>query len=128
MDHAHSLGLMQEEFRTEYRKALGNARETGRHLAVTTIYRPRFHLDPASGLTGLPEDILTTLNPLLSVFNDVIQEESACVGADVLDLRRICYKDEHFANPIEPSELGGRCIAEDLCTWLKRLPVDDLSD
>lgn len=120
-DHAHLLGLMQDEFRSEYREALRSACAVGRHILVATIYRPRFHLDPTSAPFDSFENIQMTLDPLLSVFNDVVQEEARRVRASVLDLRLICDRDEHFANPIEPSELGGRQIAENVGQWLRGL-------
>ncbi len=102
---ALTLAEIQAAFREEYRAAAGLAAGKCGRLVVATIYRPRFHLD------GYPEVYGRAVEPLLSIFNDVIQEEAARLAADVLDLRRICVADEDFANPIEPSDPGGRKIA-----------------
>jgi hypothetical protein len=47
----------------------------------------------------------------LTLLNDVITREVFRVGASLIDLRLICDSDEDFANPIEPSALGGAKIA-----------------
>ena len=83
-------------------------------LLALTIYRPRFHLD------GQPVETQRASEALLSIFNDVIQEEARVRGHGVLDLRRICVTDKHFANPIEPSDFGGREIAVEIAGWLNR--------
>jgi hypothetical protein len=75
---------------------------TGLPVAVCTIYEPRF--------TDRAERRLA--NTALAVFNDVILRLAARAGIPVLDLRLVCDRDEHFANPIEPSVAGGARIAE----------------
>lgn len=107
------LGEIQDRFRADYRAVLEAARDAGDRLLACTIYRPRYNLE------GYPSEAIRAIDPLLSVFNDVIQEEVRNVGADLLDLRSICTTDEDFANPIEPSDQGGRRIAEHLADWLR---------
>jgi lysophospholipase L1-like esterase len=74
-----------------------------RHLptALCTIYNPRF---PDAGLQRLATTALT-------LFNDVIIRSAFAAGLPLLDLRLICASDEDFANPIEPSAVGGAKIA-----------------
>ena len=43
----------------------------------------------------------------LSIFNDIIFQEAVKSGLPVVDLRIIFNEDRDFANPIEPSMLGG---------------------
>lgn len=45
-------------------------------------------------------------------FNDVIIREAAMAGFDVLDLRRIFTTPQDYANPIEPSVVGGKKLAD----------------
>ena len=106
------LADIQDAFRADYRAVLDAAERHAPRLLVLTIYRPRFHLD------GLPAEMQRAGDALLSIFNDVIQEEVGARGHDILDLRRICDTDAHFANPIEPSDFGGREIARAITAWL----------
>ena len=110
------LADVQDAFRADYAGVLEAARGQAPHMLVMTIYRPRFHLD------GLPMELQRAGSALLSLFNDVIQEEALARGHAILDLRRVCDSDAHFANPIEPSDLGGREIAAAINRWLEGLP------
>ena len=47
----------------------------------------------------------------LSIFNDIISRAVFRRGAMLIDLRLICDRDEDYANPIEPSVIGGDKIA-----------------
>lgn len=112
IEHGLMLADIQDKFRADYRGVLDAAERHGSALVILTIYRARFHLD------GLPTDLGRGANALLSLFNDVIQEEALARTNRILDLRRICVSDEHFANAIEPSDLGGRAIAMGIKGWL----------
>ena len=59
----------------------------------------------------MPEAVQRASAALLSIFNDVIAEEAMAQGFGILDIRAICTTDAHYANPIEPSDFGGREIA-----------------
>ena len=115
IEHGLTLADIQDRFRADYRQVLDAAEGHGHSILVLTIYRARFHLD------GLPMALGRVANALLSLFNDVIQEEALARGHDLLDLRRICVSDEHFANAIEPSDPGGREIAMGIKEWLDGL-------
>ena len=112
---ALKLDEIQTAFRHGYRTTIGMAASLKRPLLAATIYRPRYHLD------GYPREVTRAIEPLLSVFNDVIQEEARRVGADLLDLRAFCIDDEDFANPIEPSHAGGAKIAKRIAEWATNL-------
>ena len=47
----------------------------------------------------------------LAVFNDVILRVAIEHGLPVIDLRLVCCSPEDYANPIEPSSVGGEKIA-----------------
>lgn len=118
IDFALVLADIQDGFRSSYRGVLDAAEGQAQELLALTIYRPRFHLD------GMPPELQRAAEALLSIFNDVIQEETHARGHHLLDLRHICVSDEHFANPIEPSDLGGREIALAISQWLEGLARD----
>ena len=99
------LADIQGRFRSDYQSVLEAARGQAERILVLTIYRPRF------GLAGMPEAMQRASQTLLSIFNDVIVEEALAHGCGLVDIRAICTSDEHYANPIEPSDFGGREIA-----------------
>ena len=109
---ALKLGGIQKAFRADYQQVLRNANSHADRVIALTIYRPRYHLD------GWPKEAIDAIDPLLSIFNDVIQEECRLAGVDVLDNRHVCTCDEDFANAIEPSDAGGRKIATAITTWI----------
>ena len=69
--------------------------------AVCTIYYPSF-----------PDPQVQKLSvAALASFNDVIIRQAVLNNLPVLDLRLICNEASDYANPIEPSDSGGRKIA-----------------
>ena len=55
-----------------------------------------------------------------TIFNDIILFETFKRNLPLIDLRVLCNKDEDFANPIEPSAIGGLKIAERIRTIVLR--------
>ena len=47
----------------------------------------------------------------LASFNDVIIRQAVLNGLPLIDLRLICSEASDYANPIEPSDTGGKKIA-----------------
>ena len=78
-------------------------------MAFCSIYEPRF-LDPARRRAAANA---------LTLLNDVITSEVFRAGASLIDLRLICHRDEDFANPIEPSAVGGAEIAHAIARFAK---------
>jgi lysophospholipase L1-like esterase len=95
------LGGEVEAFRQEYRAMLDAVTALRRPVAVCTIYEPRFAepLRRRLAATGL------------ALFNDVIGREAWRRGLRLIELREVCDQDADFANPIEPSVIGGEKIA-----------------
>ena len=54
----------------------------------------------------------------LSFFNDVITEEALRRSVPIIDLREVCSESSAFANPIEPSEVGGDLITDAIISTL----------
>lgn len=69
----------------------------------------------------MEEPLLAEAAPVaVGLFNDVIYRCAGAAGFPVIELRRVCTRREDFANPIEPSGVGGGRIAEAVlraCTW-----------
>lgn len=53
----------------------------------------------------------------LMVFNDVILRVGIEFGLTILDLRFVCSSASDYANPIEPSSIGGEKIARCIANW-----------
>ena len=70
-------------------------------LTVCTIYNGCF--DDLSF-----QRIATTT---VMLFNDAIIRVAAEYGIPVIDLGSVCIQQEDYANPIEPSSIGGEKIA-----------------
>lgn len=101
---------IKEIFRSDYQQALDRILLLAQPLIVCTIYNPKF-----------PEDnIRRAAEAALSVFNDVIVEEALRRSLQIINLREVCKEEAHFANPIEPSELGGERIADAIMAALKQ--------
>ncbi len=107
----HSI---REKFRQDYSNLLDKLAERSCPVMVATIYNPDFKRDDAlCALQGAAE-------AALSFFNDVIVQEATKRGLEILDLREICAKTEDFANPIEPSAIGGNKIAQKISGWVQQ--------
>jgi hypothetical protein len=89
-------------FEREYAAMLESVAARGLPTAVCTIYDPRY---PEPGRQRLAVQAL-------AVPNDVILRQAFARGLPVLDLRLICDREEDYANPIEPSRIGGAKIAD----------------
>jgi hypothetical protein len=99
-----ALGLLAdlaEQFERDYRAAVQACLRPGLPLTICTIYNGNFP-DPAY------QRLVTTA---LAVFNDAILRTAIAHRLPVIDLRAICVNPEDYANPIEPSSVGGAKIA-----------------
>jgi len=93
---------IREGFRECYAATLDRILDLGQPLMVCTIFNPRFPEEQAQ----------QAAEAALSIFNDAILQEAFRRDLAVIDLRDVCTDDAHYANEIEPSELGGEAIAE----------------
>ena len=54
------------------------------------------------------------------VFNDVVYSTGNKFGVEVLELREIFTESADYANPIEPSHIGGEKLAKKILEWIGR--------
>jgi hypothetical protein len=95
------MAEVREKFEEEYSSAVDACLRLGLPLTVCTIYHGNF-----------PEaDFNRRARIALAVFNDVIVQTALARSLDVIDLRAVCTVPADFANPIEPSAIGGEKIA-----------------
>ena len=69
---------------------------------VCTVYNPYFPEPEFREITATA----------LRVFNDCIIQLAVDAGVPIIELRHVCTTPQDFANPIEPSAMGGEKIAE----------------
>ena len=108
-----ALGLLAniaETFGRSYRRAVEACKERGLPLAVCTIYNGCF-----------PDQIFQRVASVaIMIFNDVIIRSAVENDLPVIDLRSICAAAEDYANPIEPSSVGGEKIARAIADLVTR--------
>ncbi len=93
---------VKEEFRAAYVRTLDHLACFGQPTAVCTIFNP-----------DSPEpQFKKMVSAGLSFFNDVITEEALRRDFTIIDLRSVIVEEVDYANPIRPSAVGGRRIAE----------------
>lgn len=103
-DSGEALLLLAEAaatFEQAYRAVVQDCLAPGAALVVCTIYHGNFP----------DEDFRRRSAVALGVFNDVIIRTAIAHALPVLDLRSICRLPDDYANPIEPSSIGGAKIA-----------------
>ena len=101
-DALAALRAVSQKFEVDYRRAIGVCRQTGLPLIICTIYNGCFP-DP---------EYQQRISTALMVFNDVILRVGIEFGLSVIDLRLVCSSPDDYANPIEPSSIGGAKIAK----------------
>ena len=100
-DALRLIGASVREFEGRYRAAVAGCLAQGLPLVVCTIYNGNFP-DP---------DYRERVVVALTAFNDAIVRTASSHGLDVIDLRAVCDLPQDYANPIEPSSVGGAKIA-----------------
>ena len=116
-DAMSPLYEMRNEFEIDYNKMLKNVLSYEIPTTLCSIYYPRFDKSDNEGrrnyLGGKNNQVPIKKMAMvgLSMYNDIITKEAFQVGLPLIDLRVLCNDDKDFANPIEPSAIGGEKIA-----------------
>jgi|SRR5580692_2837947 hypothetical protein len=103
-DALSALHEVSRKFEKNYRRVVEACRALGLPLAICTIYNGSFP-DP---------EYQRSISTALMVFNDVILRVGIEYGLTIIDLRLIFSSSEDYANPIEPSSIGGAKIARSI--------------
>lgn len=110
------LAKIGQEFRADYMEAIEHLCSLQKPVCVCTIYHG-----------NMARDLVATVEAAVGILDDKIYSVANEKGLSVIDLRRICRAPEDFANPIEPSDVGGKKIAkailEQVQTRNRRSPV-----
>ena len=107
------LWSIREEFRRDYAALLDCLALMRRPVLVLTVYDPCFHGH------GMDSTYQQAAESALSIINDVIQQEARRRGFDILELRTLFDHRADYANPIEPSAIGGAKLAKRISEWVK---------
>lgn len=102
------LARAVQEFEAAYRKVIGLCLKPGMPLTICTIYNGNF-----------PDThFQRRASTALALFNDAIVRVGTENQLSMIDLRHICNRPEDYANPIEPSSVGGEKIARAITALL----------
>ena len=117
------VNTMRNQFETRYKKMLQHALSQQLPLTVCSIYYPRFHSQNLERVfpdgNGVNEETFQQMAmAALANFNDVIFRQAFQLKVPLIDLRVLCDEDADFANPIEPSAVGGQKIARAIVDML----------
>ena len=96
-----SLADISNVFESQYRSSVDACMRPGLPLGVCTIYNGCFPDKSYQRIASLA----------LAIFNDVIIRVAIERSLPIIDLRLICAAPADYANPIEPSSVGGEKIA-----------------
>ncbi|RXZ32290.1 SGNH/GDSL hydrolase family protein [Sphingomonas desiccabilis] len=110
-DAVDLLADAQASFAASYTRMIDAVARRGLPTAVCTIYDAN-HPEPQHRLVVAS----------LALFNDVITRAAFSRGLPVIDLRLICTDPADYANPIEPSALGGEKIAGAIADLVRQEP------
>jgi lysophospholipase L1-like esterase len=109
------LDKIIQRFRSDYDAMLLTLLSLNLPLTICTIYEPQYS-------EAVKQRVLVTA---LRLFNDIILSAAIREGLPVIDLRVVCSKLEDFANPIEPSMIGGEKIVERIAWVVKKHNFSD---
>ena len=110
--------LIGENFKKVYSSMLDSVLKHKLPTSVCNIYYPRFHsnsLDRVSSYLRMGVNVEKLQHMAMAaetIFNDIIMYEVFKRKLPLIDLRILCNDDQDFANPIEPSCIGGMKIAK----------------
>ncbi|HSU14195.1 SGNH/GDSL hydrolase family protein [Longimicrobium sp.] len=95
------LAELADGFEVDYRAMLRHVMAAGLPLVLCTVYNG-----------GFPDARMARLAATaMAVFDDRILRVALEHGLPVIELRAVCNRPEDYANPIEPSSIGGEKIA-----------------
>jgi lysophospholipase L1-like esterase len=112
------LGTIREEFRRWYAPLLDRLAITRAPVMVLTVYNPCFDGH------GMDASYQQAAEAAVSLFNDVIQQEAHHRSFKILELRTLFTDRADYANPIEPSAVGGEKLAKAMSAWVEEVAAE----
>lgn len=109
------LRTIREQFRRAYAPLLDRLSSVRAPVMVMTVYNPCFDGH------GMDATYQQAAECAVSLFGDVIQQEAHSRSFKVLELRALFTDRADYANPIEPSAIGGAKLAKAMKAWVKEV-------
>lgn len=102
-----------EPFKKQYETIVANLSNHRANLLLCTVYE--------GDLVDSDEfsDVNNSSKTMVSIFNDIVYRVANKFNADVLELRDIFTSSDDYANPIEPSHIGGEKLAQSIVQWIR---------
>ena len=116
-DALQKMYLLGESFQKKYSEMVDLVLSHNLPTTLCSIYYPRFHSRSLSrveyylSMKANGETLQQMAMAAETIFNDIITFEIFNRKLPLIDLRVLCDEDQDFANPIEPSCIGGIKIA-----------------
>ena len=107
------LGTIRKEFSRTFASLLDRLAITCAPVMVLTVYNPSFDGQ------GMDATYQQAAESAVSIFNDVIQQEAHRRAFNLLELRTLFTDHADYANPIEPSAIGGAKLAKAMNAWVE---------
>ena len=101
-------------FKKQYETIVANLSNHRANLLLCTVYE--------GDLEGsvMYDDIAISSRAMLSLFNDSVYKTHNMFKTEILELRHIFTSSEDYANPIEPSHIGGEKLAKAIYNWTEK--------
>ena len=122
---SRNLEIMNEfidPIKDRYEKIVEHLSKKEGKLLLCTVYNGDFerddgHEDFMFGFGDLLKGKQEAITVIGRVFNDVVYSTGKKFGVEVLELREIFTESIDYANPIEPSHIGGGKLAKKILEW-----------
>jgi hypothetical protein len=107
------LWSIREDFRRGYAALLDRLALALRPVLVLTVYNPCFfgHV--------FDDAYQQAAESAVSIIDDVLQQEARRRSFEILELRELFHERADYANPIEPSAIGGAKLAQRMSEWVR---------
>ena len=119
-----------EPIRERYEEIVERLTKEQGKVLLCTVYNGDFERGDGYETLEINQEFTTSFGVLFQgkqeaagviarVFNDIVYSTGNKFGVDVLELREIFTESADYANPIEPSHIGGRKLAEKILEWIE---------
>ncbi len=108
-----AVGLLAP-IKNRYRTIVKNLSQQNPNVLLCTVYEGNLMGDPYYS------NIAFASKAMVSMFNDIVFNTGSLFKTDVLDLRNIFTTPEDYANPIEPSHIGGKKLSRQILKWVNK--------
>ena len=108
-----SVGIMAP-IKRRYQTIVEKLSQQDSNILLCTVYEGNLLNDP------LLYDIALSSKAMVSMLNDIVYSTANTYNAQVLELRNIFTKPKDYANPIEPSHIGGSKFALEINDWIQQ--------